>query len=1199
MEKKSGQVKQPAQASTEVDTKTVTGELGNNLDVKLETTKNNVNGAKNGQVLSAKVEEKKNSTGVKQSTDDKLPVPESLEAPVSEPSRSDEKQASSNTSSDSLNEKKEEEEVKDEQKNVSRIVTLLGKFLTKERVYMLLEWKNIFVQYSNDTRIIFYTALSSFFIGYFRFGILGLFVVMAVCIQYYRIQVRKVVVNFRDDFTRYLATRRIEDEPETVAWLNSFLQKFWYIFEPSLSANVVETADQVLSENTPGFLDSLRLSKFTLGTKSPRLDFIRSYPKTEEDLYMMDLACSFTPDNLSELTGHEIATQIKPKIELSVRIGKSIASASMPVLVEDFSFSGVIRLKLKFLSSYPYIKSVGLTFVEKPDISFVLKPIGGEKLGFDIGNVPGLSKFIYDQIHLTLGPMMYSPNVYELDIEQMMGAANMNVTIGAISFHLQNATGLKPNETLSGTPDPYVVIRSTLTGRELARSKTVSDTSSPTFDEKFEFTITSFSEQLVLEVYDYNDIRSDKLIGTNVIETSVLDGAPVVNDATIDVKFHQKIRGSLKYSIRFYPVIEVTEGENASDLTGPGILRYTVFQAKELSTGSNRYTAYAELVMNGKIVHTTRKIKKNNNPSWGDFQEYLVKQKSKCSLGVRIRADGVSKPLGVFNITLDDLLTATKKGLNWFQLENAKSGRVRIAAEWKPVDMTAVCESADIYREPLGALRLFIRNANSLSPKSHGGKVNASTRVLCHNKEMAQTVTIANHTQPVWDEYLYVPIVTKYDIIRLQVLSHEGEERILGYVDISPKDYIRQDASGKLIPFEQTREVTTSLTSVKGLQTKSSLCYLFCFYPNPAKFIPTPKNVSRTASIATSQNESPSATPQPKKEVVSPLLSSPSDLEEDLKQLTGFLCFDIIKSNLPNPGSQIALQVDDIPEPVFISPKTKHGSASAHLFGEYFVRELPYSRLTFLVTDPRSSKKILGSVSIPATTFLQRSGLAPLTIKFKEVAASFTVCSCLVPIPVIIDRTESFLNMGKLTVDVIEGIELPKMDRSGKSDPFVVFELQGEEVYKTKTIKKTLNPQFNESFTVEIPNRHRNRLIAKCYDWDFGGKNDFMGNVVIDMASLSPNEKVVLTLPLDGELGGELKLGLQFTPAWILRSKRGGSRSVASSVFGHATDLAGMPIKGLASLGGGVVDGIGAVGHVTNKLRKGVLGGFRHKRDEE
>ena len=39
---------------------------------------------------------------------------------------------------------------------------------------------------------------------------------------------------------------------------------------------------------------------------------------------------------------------------------------------------------------------------------------------------------------------------------------------------------------------------------------------------------------------------------------------------------------------------------------------------------------------------------------------------------------------------------------------------------------------------------------------------------------------------------------------------------------------------------------------------------------------------------------------------------------------------------------------------------------------------------------------------------------------------------------------------------------------TGKSDPFVVFHLNGQRVYKSQTKKKTLTPEWNENFVVQV-----------------------------------------------------------------------------------------------------------------------------------
>lgn len=48
-----------------------------------------------------------------------------------------------------------------------------------------------------------------------------------------------------------------------------------------------------------------------------------------------------------------------------------------------------MRIKLKLIPTFPHVQMVEMSFLEKPIIDYVLKPLGGETFGFDIANIPG------------------------------------------------------------------------------------------------------------------------------------------------------------------------------------------------------------------------------------------------------------------------------------------------------------------------------------------------------------------------------------------------------------------------------------------------------------------------------------------------------------------------------------------------------------------------------------------------------------------------------------------------------------------------------------------------------------------------------------------------------------------------------------------------------------------------------------------
>ncbi|XP_070544646.1 synaptotagmin-1-like isoform X2 [Ptychodera flava] len=95
---------------------------------------------------------------------------------------------------------------------------------------------------------------------------------------------------------------------------------------------------------------------------------------------------------------------------------------------------------------------------------------------------------------------------------------------------------------------------------------------------------------------------------------------------------------------------------------------------------------------------------------------------------------------------------------------------------------------------------------------------------------------------------------------------------------------------------------------------------------------------------------------------------------------------------------------------------------------------------------------------------------------------------------------------GKLTVGVIQAADLPGMDFSGTSDPYVKVYLlpDKKKKYETKVHRKTLNPVFNETFTFKVPYSDvaGKTLVFAIYDFDRFSRHDVIGEVKVPLGTV-------------------------------------------------------------------------------------------------
>ena len=211
-----------------------------------------------------------------------------------------------------------------------------------------------------------------------------------------------------------------------------------------------------------------------------------------------------------------------------------------------------------------------------------------------------------------------------------------------------------------------------------------------------------------------------------------------------------------------------------------------------------------------------------------------------------------------------------------------------------------------------------------------------------------------------------------------------------------------------------------------------------------------------------------------------------------------------------------------------------------------------------------------------------------------------------------------FIDQGNLTVTALSASGLRAADKSGTSDPYCVFTVDGEKVFKTNTYKKQLNPVFkNETFTAPITRRNKAVFSVKIFDWDQIGSNELLAEGDIPIADLESFAAKEVQVPLKG---GQITLRLKWEPQLLARVRQGtsllgsttriltGTGGLAGDVVGMGFGAGGKVIHGgtkvvgggAKMVGGAIGGGIGVIGGGIGAIGRGIggigkVGGGHHK----
>ena len=589
----------------------------------------------------------------------------------------------------------------------------------------------------------------------------------------------------------------------------------------------------------------------------------------------------------------------------------------------------------------------------------------------------------------------------------MLSGSAVDQAIGVMAVTLHGAQGLKNPDKFAGTPDPYTVV-SFNNGAPLAQTKIIRENASPRWNETKYVIVTSFNDVLTLGVFDYNEYRKDKELGSASFPLEKVQEIREYENEQIEVMSNGKSRGALATDIRFFPVLEGRDLPDGKKEPPPesntGIARFTVEQAKDLDGTKSlvgQLSPYAVLLLNGKEIHVTRKLKRTNNPIWDNGStEILITDRTSAKLGLVIKDDrdiSADPILGTYQIKLDDMMQLMEKGQEWYNLAGAKTGRVKMTLQWKPVALTGVGAGTGGYVTPIGVMRFHFKNARDLRNLETLGKSDPYVRVLLSGVEKGRTVTFQNNLNPDWDEVIYVPVHSTRERLILEVMDQEtiNSDRTLGSLEIPASDYVAQAENGEFLVHD-SKDPHSGVLRMHGKGSpKGTLNYNVAFYPclnvadpedeekaakeeeEAARKTPSErgrisvdgKAEGKTAVVAANETAATTgvdisvakklAEGEKEQEETSEESALPKvhlTPEELIKYESGLIIFKLLDAELTRSNVHIEVLMDDMVFPSYSSSVIRSRKTTIDEIGDCFVRELDFSKITLRLREKGNNK---------------------------------------------------------------------------------------------------------------------------------------------------------------------------------------------------------------------------------------------------
>lgn len=1049
-------------------------------------------------------------------------------------------------------------------------------------------------------------SILSFFVGWLKFSLAPVFFVALAASVYYRTSTKKYRTSIRDSVQREFTVQNVEDDYESMEWMNTFLDKYWNRLEPGVSQMVVKSVNPVLASNPsiPPFISALWIDQFTLGVKAPRIEHVKTFQNTDSDVVVMDWDLDFTPHDLSDMNAKQIRNYVNQKIVL-----KLVAfGIRVPFYVSGVAFHVKVRIRFKLMTPFPHVDTVNIQLLEIPDIDFVARPFGDFIFNGEVMDIPLLWTAVKKLIKVYAGPMLMPPFSFQLNVPQLL--AGTSGAVGVLKIVIKNARGIKKGDSfINQSFNPYVSFD--LGGQVVARSKASPNTLDPVWNETKYVLLNSFSDPLTMIAMNEREKLKDKAVGKVEYNLTSLQTENHQRDLSCNFLRNFKPAGVFNFDLSFFPVVGPKKMPDGTVEEPPeyntGVAQISIQEIEGLGDPNENVSAYVELYYNSKLIFTTPQASGKQVIQWNQEHENVITDRRKSRFKMVVKTPK-GETIATVIQSLNDMIDRTQIGKIQFPMADGK-GQIKASAKWKPVGLD-IGSTAVAYTPPIGVIRVFLNKAEDLKNLEKVGKIDPYARVILNENVKDRTDAKPNTLSPIWNQPIYIAATSPNQKLSIEVMDVEsvGADRSVGKFDVKVDDMFHKGEDDRYVELVDDKPRTGRLVTKKGI--KGAVTYYLAFYPclpiltlDEMQELDEARQKGEGLQRRQEENKDKTVSEQEQNESeqvlseindVKGMYSSKMKLELDelLQYNAGVFSVTVLDGELSQIGAFVQTFFDSGGNARFVSPKIPTRTIHTGWTGDAMIRELEYSITTFRVVkdkDLNKAQSCICEVSIPTIELVKNCYYKPSILSLSgEGSAKLMLQVSWFPVAVSkLPQADLITNSGDLTITAKSAERLISADRNGLSDPFLKFYINNEKdpIFKTKRINKTLDPTWDETATFEVYNRVNDYLRVAVMDWDAGNADDLIGRVVVPLSKIDPENPTDLDLPIvseDGGDGGMLHLSFDFAPRYTNTARKSEKK---------VGDLASKGIGGGFKVGASAVSGgFGTIG----KLGKTMFGGKKN-----